>query len=88
MDDAVSNIGHGLPKWKCHKEVWAAKIKRLTPHSDGSIAMLLDGGHIEAADVAWGIKFNPHVGDYLIVYADGYRSISPAKAFEDGYTLA
>jgi hypothetical protein len=28
----------------------------------------------------------PLPGDYLVIYEDGYRSISPAKAFEDGYT--
>jgi len=26
-------------------------------------------------------------GDYYVVYEDGYKSISPAKAFEEGYTL-
>ena len=29
----------------------------------------------------------PEVGGYYVVYEDGYRSYSPAKAFEDGYSL-
>jgi hypothetical protein len=31
-------------------------------------------------------KHAPEVGGYYVVYADGYKSYSPAKAFEDGYT--
>ena len=26
------------------------------------------------------------MGDWAMVYPDGFKSISPAKAFEDGYT--
>lgn len=33
-------------------------------------------------------KHNPQVGGYYIVYADGYKSWSPAQAFEEGYTRA
>ena len=28
----------------------------------------------------------PTPGDYIVIYADGYKSWSPAKAFEEGYT--
>ena len=31
-------------------------------------------------------KHDPQVGGYYVVYDDGYKSFSPAKAFEDGYT--
>ena len=31
-------------------------------------------------------KHNPQVGGYYVVYADGYKSFSPAEAFESGYT--
>lgn len=31
-------------------------------------------------------KHNPEAGGYYVVYDDGYKSFSPAKAFEDGYT--
>jgi site-specific recombinase XerD len=33
-------------------------------------------------------KHKPEAGGYYVVYADGYKSYSPAKAFEEGYTLA
>ena len=35
----------------------------------------------------WLDKHNPEVGGYYVVYEDGYKSFSPAKAFEEGYTL-
>jgi hypothetical protein len=27
------------------------------------------------------------VGDYAMLYPDGFRSVSPKKAFEEGYQL-
>lgn len=38
-------------------------------------------------DADWYRKHNPKEGGYYIVYSDGYRSWSPAQAFEEGYTL-
>ena len=31
-------------------------------------------------------KNKPFVGGYYVVYKDGYKSFSPADAFEDGYS--
>lgn len=31
-------------------------------------------------------KHKPEVGGYFVQYDDGYKSFSPAKAFEEGYT--
>jgi hypothetical protein len=31
-------------------------------------------------------KHDPQVGGYYVVYKDGYKSFSPAGAFEEGYT--
>lgn len=31
-------------------------------------------------------KHKPEVGGYYVVYEDGYKSFSPASAFESGYT--
>jgi hypothetical protein len=31
-------------------------------------------------------KHKPEVGGYYVVYKDGYKSFSPAEAFEEGYT--
>ena len=32
------------------------------------------------------LKHQPTVGGYYVVYKDGYKSFSPADAFESGYT--
>jgi hypothetical protein len=35
---------------------------------------------------AYVTKHSPKAGGYYVVYADGYKSWSPAQAFEEGYT--
>lgn len=37
-------------------------------------------------DGAYFSKHQPEAGGYYVVYADGYKSFSPAEAFEAGYT--
>lgn len=32
-------------------------------------------------------KHDPQPGGYYVAYKDGYKSFSPAEAFESGYTL-
>ncbi len=33
------------------------------------------------------VRFTPIVGDYWVIYEDGYQSLSPRGAFENGYML-
>lgn len=73
-----------MPKYRCHKEVWALKIKdfdesMLIPEDPryGPISVGLD----------YLYKHNPYPGGYYVVYEDGYKSFSPPEAFESGYTL-
>ena len=83
-----------MPKYRCHKEVWALKIARIeqvdpaglwnagatiTP-TDGRYAPFFVSGEYCA-------KHNPQAGGYFVLYEDGYRSWSPAEAFESGYSL-
>lgn len=87
MDNSTSAE---MPKYKCHKEVWALKIDSLkarvpddgtlllTPAEQGYAAFILDADFVA--------KHKPETGGYYVVYDDGYKSFSPAKAFEDGYT--
>ncbi len=81
-----------LPKYRCHKEVWALKIAEINPGREdgqgpGATIVPVEAGYapISVSD-AWESKHQPKVGGYLVFYADGYKSFSPAKAFEDGYT--
>ncbi|KKN77277.1 hypothetical protein LCGC14_0362550 [marine sediment metagenome] len=83
-----------MPKYVCHKEVYALKIKSID-HDDA-----VSGGPNKATitpederydpfevDAAYMEKHKPAIGGYYVVYKDGYKSFSPAEAFEGGYTL-
>jgi len=74
-----------MPKYECHKTVWALKIKDV----NGQIITPADEGYgsFEVPAEVF-LRFTPSPGDYFVVYADGYKSFSPAKAFEEGYTRA
>lgn len=37
-------------------------------------------------DAAYVMKHSPQPGGYYVVYKDGYKSFSPAEAFEEGYS--
>lgn len=72
-----------MPRYKCHKEVWALKIEsvsgtKITPQEYPYAPFEVDQAYID--------KHKPEAGGYYVVYDDGYKSFSPAKAFEDGYT--
>jgi hypothetical protein len=81
-----------LPRWKCHKEVFAAKIAGIEPRASSEpTRLLLDLGSGEPRafadmDADWLAKHQPEVGGYYVQYEDGYKSYSPAAAFESGYT--
>jgi len=102
-DDAPSRP---MPRYKCHKEVWALKIKaidKVTPTVE-ELQRILDSQQespvFNAAVITpedegfapFGVnqeyitKHAPRVGGYFVVYKDGYKSYSPAQAFEEGYT--
>lgn len=81
-----------MPRYTCHKQVWALKIGALlapSPHiADGWLLVPTNTRYqpIRVED-AWLRRHRPEHGGYFVVYDDGYKSYSPAKAFEDGYTL-
>lgn len=75
-----------LPRYRCHKEVWALRIKSI---DRGSVTLL----HFQDPAYAplsvsydYDVKHSPEAGGYYVIYKDGYQSYSPAEAFEDGYT--
>lgn len=92
-----------MPRYQCHKRVWALKIKEVIKHAhpdsnaddaafeaspafNGASLFIEDSGYAPiGVDAAWYRKHNPEAGGY-VVYEDGYKSYSPAKAFEAGYT--
>jgi len=80
-----------MPQYQCHKKVWALKIASVDRVDD------INGLRINFEDSAFGpMDFTegslkkrpmPEPGWYMVQYDDGYISFSPAKAFEEGYTL-
>jgi len=91
MDNGIE-----LPRYNCHKQVWALKIKKLynpaisEEDDDGSIMMIPEDDRYAGFLVPKELmdKHKPEVGWYYVVYKDGYVSFSPPEAFEEGYSLA
>ncbi len=95
-------VGREMPRYKCHKIVHALKIERVVrqihPEKDDVEFRFIDKGFapivIEAPE---GMRIRqamlnkdkegePLDTGYLVVYKGGYRSWSPTKEFEEGYT--
>jgi len=77
-----------MPRYKCHKEVWALKIKAIVEAAKNPQLVFEESGYAPLnVDFEWYYKHKPEVGGYYVVYADGYKSYSPAKTFENGYLL-
>ena len=77
-----------MPKYLCTKTVWALKIKEVTTQG------VFEFGNLVPENTAYQPiittaeymeKHKPVAGGYYVVYADGYKSFSPAEAFESGY---
>lgn len=89
-----------LPRYKCHKEVRALKISKVEPSAGcrpagpgeetdgGAIITPSEEGYAPfKVDADYLKRHKPQPGGYYVVYSDGYKSYSPAEAFESGYTL-
>jgi len=91
MDGAMRE----MPRYLCHKEVHALKIAKIIRDGEGQdcetdgSAMIIpaDEGYAPfKVDFAYMSKHKPVEGGYFVVYEDGYKSFSPADAFESGYS--
>lgn len=85
-----------LPQYICHKKVHALQIRQVVWLHEGEMGKAEATLHFVRTEYA-SIHLTPKQlmnkpvpkdGNYYIVYKDGYFSFSPAKEFEDGYTLA
>ena len=95
----MNEVTREMPRYQCHKKVCALKIKAIdldiekaraedretdgsatiTPEEEGYAPFKVDALYLR--------KHQPQAGGYYVVYDDGYKSYSPAEAFETGYTL-
>lgn len=83
-----------LPEYQCHKKVRAARILDVMQEpniqkNEMLYSLKLDHPTTTIISIAkaWFEKNHPEKGGFFVVYEDGYASYSPAKAFEEGYTL-
>lgn len=94
----MSDVQRALPRYQCHKQVCALKIEAIEPlpnpdttgqsaaSSYGAIITPVNAGYAPFEVTAEFVnRHNPQAGGYYVVYDDGYKSFSPAQAFEDGY---
>ena len=73
------------PEYVCHKIVRAARILSVSP--EDVITVQLPNGFLDVFDPTEpSSRKNAVPGAWAVVYHDGYKSISPEKAFTDGYT--
>lgn len=96
--DQVQNDGtvREMPRYRCHKEVWALKINDVQQAPANQEALHAGGDWVVTPEddgyapfpvgYDWYVRHNPQAGGYYVVYKDGYQSYSPALAFEEGYT--
>ena len=76
-----------MPKYLCSKTVWALKIKRVDINHQGKALLLIEDEGFAPVEVSkeYVDKHQPEEGGYYVVYVGGYKSFSPADAFEGGY---
>lgn len=82
--------GIEVPRFISHKEVHALEIERVesvNPPVRGATVVFADErfGSIEC-EAKMFARYVPVRGDFFVFYEDGYKSFSPRKSFEEGYT--
>lgn len=78
-----------MPRYRSHKTVHALKIASIDRVRDDGGARIVpaDAGYAPFdIDAAYVGKYQPTAGGYYVVYEGGYKSWSPAEAFEGVYT--
>ena len=76
-----------LPQYQCHKIVKASKIVEMEMKSTGGALVQLEDLEEPVMLMAdFVLRFKPATGNYIVVYEDGYVSVSPAHAIASGYT--
>lgn len=79
-----------MPRYISHKEVWALQIKSVVfdEREEFGILVFVNNQYENISlPKDYFLKHCPEAGGYYVVYKDGYRSYSPAEAFEDGNSL-
>jgi len=75
-----------MPKYECHKTVHALKIHMIEAAGEDCI-LITPEGNFAPFETSTKDRPKPEAGWYFVQYEGGYTSFSPAKQFEDGYSL-
>lgn len=67
-----------IPRYRCHKEVRAAKITGFRQNGQPDMPDILLGeiGGIVTMLPDWRAKHKPQIGGYFVEYEDGYKSFN------------
>ena len=86
-DSSLCQAQREMPRYQCFKQAWALKIAKLSHNADGGATITPEDPGYDSFRVPleYLTKHRPTEGGYYIVYDDGYKSFSPAEAFESGY---
>jgi|ERR1041385_738619 hypothetical protein len=78
-----------MPRYVSHKRVWGLEIAEVGlrdfPSGDRRLSFRDNGFDPIVAPGEMFARYVPVPGDFYVVYADGYKSFSPRRAFLEGY---
>ena len=78
------------PEYESHKVVRAAQIIWIERDQAGDVREIVVRSTGDDRETFWptvgAMASQAEVGGYAVLYPDGFKSISPEKAFDDGYT--
>lgn len=77
------------PKYQSHKTILAMQIHSIgkkTSEDTATVLFVGPNGMEPFVPNEPAMADKASVGDYAVIYSDGYKSVSPKKAFEEGYT--
>src|ERR1700738_4966115 len=87
--DSAGSPAMEMPRYVSHKRVWALEIESVGlmdhPNLHRTVASRDKGYAPSAIPEEVFLRYKPVPGDFYVVYADGYKSFSPRKAFLEGY---
>jgi hypothetical protein len=88
MATHLQEIADHLAAWRSHKNVRAGRIVGDFNDYEFHLKVIGVDGKEHQYPIMEGMhaRYKHKDGDYLVIYDDGYCSISPRKVFEDGYS--
>jgi hypothetical protein len=90
METTMDGASAEMPRYRSHKTVHALRIREISEarSADGAAIITPDDPGYAPFEVSgeYMRKHEPKAGGYYVVYDDGYKSWSPAEAFQGGYT--